>query len=319
MNPIISIRTLVSFFLIFLFNIGCAQKNDTKTALKTKLNTQLQEQLKNKISEISKGKKATVAVSVLGIDFPFQVDNENAQQNLPMLSVFKFHIGLATLNLVDEGKLSLDKKYAIKRGDIHENTYSPLREKFPTGNVELTLDELIYYTVALSDNNTTDILLKIIGGTEVVQNFMDSKNVKNFQIKCNEELMHENIKNLYLNYTTTQSLSQLLKDFYNGKVLSKSSTEYLYKVLQKTNTGVKKLVEQLPPNTVAHKTGSSGTNDGFTVAENDAGIVTLPDGNHYAITVFVSNSREKEEVNTKIVSDISKAVWDYFSTQMPSK
>ena len=71
-------------------------------------------ELKKEISKITEGKKATVAVSVLGIDFPFQYNNNNAEKKLPMQSVFKYHIALAVLDLVDQGKLSLDQKYSSK-------------------------------------------------------------------------------------------------------------------------------------------------------------------------------------------------------------
>ena len=63
---------------------------------------------------------------------------------------------------------------------------------------------------------------------------------------------------------------------------------------------------------VAHKTGTSATQNGVTAATNDAGIVTLPNGKHYAISVFVSDSKEDEATNEKIIADISKKVWDYF-------
>jgi beta-lactamase class A len=43
------------------------------------------------------------------------------------------------------------------------------------------------------------------------------------------------------------------------------------------------------------------------------GIITLPNGKHYAIAVFVNNSTESDEVNTKMVADISKIVWDNFN------
>ena len=273
-----------------------------------------QKSLKTALSEITEGKKASIAVSVQGIDFPFNYNNENASKKLPMLSVFKFHIALATLNLVDEGELKLDQKYLIKKEELLPKTHSPFRDKFPEGNVEATLDELIYYSVSLSDNNTTDILLRIIGGTETVQNFINSKNVRNFQIKYNEEMMHKGAQNIYPNNTTAKSMSTLLKKFYLGKILSKKSTAFLFETMSGTSTGANKLKEQLPAGTLAHKTGSSGTDKkGFTIAENDSGIVTLSNGKHYAITVFVSDSKEKPETNIKIISDISKAVWDYFN------
>ncbi len=271
-------------------------------------------ELKKEVSKITEGKNATVAVSALGIDFPFNYNNENVTKKLPMLSVFKFHIGLAALNLVDEGKLKLNQKFLIRKEDLLPKTHSPFRDKFPEGNVEASLDDLIYYSVSLSDNNTTDILLKIIGGTKVVQKFMNSKKVKDFQIKYNEKQMHQGAEFLYQNFTSVKSLSKLYKNFYNGKILSKKSTDYFYNILLKTTTGANKLVEQLPKNSVAHKTGSSGKDEkGLTIAENDSGIVTLPNGKHYAISVFVIDSKESFETNCKIISDISKSVWDYLN------
>ncbi|KFE98115.1 beta-lactamase [Chryseobacterium formosense] len=270
--------------------------------------------LDQKISSIIKDKKATVGVSVLGFEDGFKYD-KNANKKLPTLSVFKFHIACAVLDLVDQGKLSLNQKVVLKESELLPKTWSPIKEKYPTGDIELTLDEIIDYTVALSDNNGCDKLLKMIGGTQTVQKFMDSKGVKGFQIKVNEDEMHKDWKNQYKNYSTTKSAVTLLKNFDAGKILSKKSTDYLMKIMLGTKTGMNKLVEQLPKNTpVAHKTGASGKyDDDLTVAENDMGIVTLPNGKHYAIAVFVNNSTETDVVNCKMISDISKIVWDYFN------
>jgi beta-lactamase class A len=47
---------------------------------------------------------------------------------------------------------------------------------------------------------------------------------------------------------------------------------------------------------------------------NDIGIVFLPNGKHYFISVFVTNSREDAGTNEKIIAGISKATWDYFTS-----
>ncbi|MBT2622364.1 CGA/CIA family class A beta-lactamase [Chryseobacterium sp. ISL-6] len=270
--------------------------------------------LEQTINSIINNKNATVGVSVLGIEDPFNY-NKNGEKKLPMQSVFKFHIASAVLDFVDKGKLSLHKKILVKKSDLLDDTWSPLREKYPNGNIELPLSEIIDFTVAQSDNNGCDILLRLIGGTATVQKFMNSKGVKNFQIKFNEEEMHKSWDAQYENYSTTNSVAEVLKKFYQGKLLSKKSTDYLMQVMLGTKTGTNKLIEQLPKNTpIAHKTGSSGKNkNGLTGAENDMGIITLSNGKHYAIAVFVSNSTETDVVNCKIVSDISKAVWDDFN------
>jgi len=270
--------------------------------------------LEQKINSIIKNKKATVGVSVLGFENGFKYD-KNGDKKLPMQSVFKFHIAAAVLNAVDQGKLSLDQKIMLNPSNLLENTWSPLRDKYPAGNVKIPLSEVIEYTVAKSDNNGCDILLKLLGGTQIVQKFMDSKGVKGFQIKYNEEDMHKDWNVQYENYSTTKSAADVLKKLYDGKLLSKKSTEYLMKVMLSTSTGLNKMVEQLPKNTpVARKTGASGKNNaGLTGAENEIGIVTLPNGKHYALAVFVSNSMETDAVNCRMISDISKEVWEYFN------
>lgn len=270
--------------------------------------------LEQKINSVIKNKKATVGVSVLGFENGFKYD-KNGDKKLPMQSVFKFHIAAAVLNAVDQGKLSLDQNIMLDKSNLLENTWSPLRDKYPAGNVEIPLSEVIEYTVAKSDNNGCDILLKLLGGTQVVQKFMDSKGVKGFQIKYNEEDMHKDWNVQYENYSTTKSAADVLKKFYDGKLLSKKSTAYLMEVMLSTSTGLNKMVEQLPKNTpVARKTGASGKNKaGLTGAENEIGIVTLPNGKHYALAVFVSNSMETDAVNCRMISDISKEVWEYFN------
>jgi len=287
-------KLTILFLLISIFS--CAQKAE----------------LKKEISKITEGKKATVAVSVLGIDFPFQYNNNNAEKKLPMQSVFKYHIALAVLDLVDQGKLSLDQKVFIKKSELLPNTWSPIREKNPEGNFEMPISELIEYSVAMSDNVGCDVLLRLIGGPKVVHDFLISKGAKDTQIVYNEEIMQSAWKNQYENYTTMKSATKLLKDFYKGKILSKKSTEFLLAVMYRTSTGLNKIVEQLPKYAkVAHKTGSSGKNDaGLTGAENDIAIITLPNGKTYAIAIFVSDSMETWEVNCKMISDISKVVFE---------
>lgn len=292
-------KSIFNLFFFFATLFSFAQKQD----------------LKKEINAITNDKNATVAVSVTGIDFPLHFENKNGEKKLPMLSVFKFHIALAVLNKVDQGKLKLDQPIFIKKADLLENTWSPIREKYPNGNIEMPLSELIKYTVAKSDNNGCDLLLRLIGGTETVQKFINNKGIKNFTIKADEAQMHKGYEFMYWNTTTTNDSNLLLMNFFDGKVLSKNSTSFLMKTMIETTTGTTKIVAQLPKGTpIAHKTGSSGKDEkGLTIAENDIGIITLPNGKHYAISVFVSDSMETEETNTKIIADISKRVFDYFS------
>ena len=271
-----------------------------------------QQNLKRDITKIIQGKNALVAVSVMNSKGKTEV-NINGNKKVPMLSVFKFHIALAVLDLVDRGILDLEQNIFVKKSELLENTWSPIRDKYPNGNVNIPLREIIEYTVSQSDNNGCDILLRLIGGVDTVQKFIESKGIKDFAIKYNEEEMNKNGKSIYSNYTTANASSRLLQKFYNGEIISESSRDFLFRIMYETSTGADRLISLLPPDViVAHKTGTSGIVSGIQAATNDVGIIILPDDEYYTISVFVINSKENTSTNEKIIADISKTVWDYY-------
>lgn len=292
-------RTLLFISFVLTILSGCYNSN---------INS-----LESKISALLKSKNATVGVAIQGIENKESLQI-NGDKHFPMQSVFKFHIALAILNEVDNRKLKLEQEVFINKGDLLPNTWSPIREKYPDGDVKLTLSEIIKYTVAWSDNNGCDILLRMIGGPKEVEKYVKKIGIDDIAISYNEEEMHKNWNAQFSNWTTPKAATDLLVLFYTNKVLADSTTRFLLKTMVETATGKNKIRGQLPEGTiVAHKTGSSGTNDeGITAASNDIGIVTLPNGNHFAVSVFVSNSRETEETNEKIISDIAKTAWAYF-------
>jgi beta-lactamase class A len=194
------------------------------------------------------------------------------------------------------------------------NLYSSIREKYPEGNINLPLSEIIKYTVSQSDNVGCDRLFKLIGGTEKANNFIHKIGVKEVEILDPEVRIQNDWSLQYRNYTTPFAAVQLLQKFHKGHILSKNSQDFLYKIMVETTTGPNKIKGLLPREAiVAHKTGFSGKNkDGLTGATNDIGIITLPNGKQFAIAVFVSDSMEDEITNDKIIAEIALAAWDYY-------
>ena len=279
---------------------------------------QTRDSLQQKIQQIVSAKNAEVGVSIVS-DNGKDILSINGDGRFPMQSVFKFHIALAVLSEIDKGKFSLDQKIKIEQKDLLPNLYSPLREKYPKG-ATLELAEILEYTVSQSDNVGCDVLLRLIGGPQVVENYFIKNNFKDVSIKINEEVMQANWDLQFQNWTTPKAANKVLSSFYhnNKKLLSKNSHDFIWKVMKETSTGQNRLKGQLPKGTVvAHKTGTSGMNrtTGITAAVNDIGIVFLPDGRHFFISVFVTNSKENAETNEKIIADVSKAAWDYFTNR----
>jgi beta-lactamase class A len=106
----------------------------------------------------------------------------------------------------------------------------------------------------------------------------------------------------------------LLRAFHEGKGLSKSSQALLLQLMTETTTGSKRIKGLLPNGTVVvHKTGTSSTVNGVTAATNDVGLVTLPNGRHLAISVFVSDSGANKAVGEEVIAKVAKAAWDEWS------
>ena len=273
--------------------------------------------LRQKIEQIVSDKKAVVGVAIVGNGGKDKV-YLNGGKRFPMQSVFKFHIGVVMLSEIDKGKFSLDQKIEIKKSELLPGLYSPIRDKYPDG-ATLTIAEILEYTVSKSDNAGCDALLRLLGGPQVVENYFAKNKFKDIAIKINEEVMQGNWDLQFQNWTTPKAADKVLEAFFYNKkkLLSQKSHDFLWKVMRETETGANRLKGQLPAGTVvAHKTGWSGTNKttGITAAVNDIGVVFLPDGKHFYISVFVTDSKETPEASEKIIADISKAAWDHFTT-----
>ena len=281
----------------------------------SKVHSQEIETLRQKIGSIINTKNAIVGVAING-NKANDTMSINGARHFPMQSVFKFPIALTILSEVDKGNLSLDQKINIKKSELLPGLWSPIREKYPDG-ATLTIAEIIEYTVALSDNVGCDVLLKLLGKPQAVENYFSSLGFNDFAVKINEETMQSNWDLQFLNWTTPIETNKILSLFYKNKngLLTKDSYDFIWKIMKSTKTGKKRLRGELPEETVvAHKTGWSGKNKktGITAAVNNIGIVFLPNGDYFNISVFITESKEDFETNEKIISDISKAAWDYF-------
>ncbi|HEY4325237.1 MAG TPA: class A beta-lactamase, subclass A2 [Mucilaginibacter sp.] len=269
--------------------------------------------LRQQIAEIAKTVKGIVGVSIMGLENQDTL-SYNGNARLVLHSVMKFPIALTVLHLVDTGKLSLDKMIHIKKRDLKQ-TNSPLRDKYPDGGVDVSIRDLLGYMVSQSDNNACDILLKMIDGTQTVQDFMLRSKIRGIAIRASEADMASAWELQYTNWCKPIEMTQLLNLFYKGQILSPSNTAFLMKLMTDSSTGLKRIKGLLPAETiVAHKTGTSPTNNaGLSPATNDVGIITLSNGKHLAISVFVCNSTNDEATREGTIAKIAKAAYDYYS------
>lgn len=287
---------LISILVIFLIINSCATKNN-------------ENELKNKIEKIISTENGDFGVSI--IDENNNIVEINGKKHYPLLSTFKFPIALTILHKVEKRELSMQQQIFIKKEELLENTWSPFKEKHPDGNISISVEEAINWMIVYSDNNLTDILLRLLGGTETVEKFIDDEN---FVIKNNEDEMHRDWNSQFINKSTPNSFAQLLKKFSEGKILNSENTKWLYQSMVKSETGVKRLKGKLPNVKIAQRAGTSFTNDeGITGAINNVGIMELPNNQKIYIAVFVHNTSEEFSKGEEIIADIAKTTYEFYT------
>lgn len=268
--------------------------------------------LYRQVKDIASGIDGTIGVAVLNFKTQ-QVFSFNGQEHFPMQSVFKFPLAVAVMDQVDKGKISLDQKIQLTKRDLLPDTYSPLRDQYQNKNASVTLKEILSATVSHSDNNGCDLMFRLLGGTKMVNDYIKNTGIEGMNIVATEEEMHKAWDVQFDNWSTPVAMTELLTKFYRANILSPSSHDTLWQIMTETTTGPKRLKALLPQGTIiGHKTGTSDTKNGLTAAVNDVGIVILPNGNAFAIAVFVSNSRNPVEKMEEAIAKIGKAAWDSF-------
>lgn len=293
-------NTALYYLLILLFLspfFSFAQKDSLLTKIKT-------------IAQDAKGK---VSVSILNIEDSTTV-SYYGDELCVMQSVFKFPIALTILNRIDKGEFSLQHKIHITPEVMIKDTWSPMRDSFPKGNINMTFENLLRYMVSNSDNIACDVLLHHLGKPKVVEKYIHKLGMDDFYMKYNEAVMHKKWQNQYKNICSPNVMAQLLAKFYQEKIISKTNTDFLYQLMIETTTGPNRIVKLLPEGTiVAHKTGTSDSNNGITAAINDVGIITMPNGKHIVLAIFVSDAYAESAVLESVIARIAKETYDMYN------
>ena len=271
-----------------------------------------QTQLETQLKEAIKGKKAEIGIAVI-IDGKDTITVNN-DIHYPLMSVFKFHQALALADYMGKQKQSLETRLPIKKSDLKPDTYSPLRAKYPQGATEMSIADLLRYTLQQSDNNACDILFNYQGGPDAVNKYIHSLGIRECAIVGTETAMHEDLNLCYENWTTPLAAAELVEIFRKKPLFPKVYKDFIFQTMVECQTGQDRLVAPLLDKkvTVGHKTGTGDLNaKGQQIGCNDIGFVLLPGGRTYSIAVFVKDSEENNQANSKIIADISRIVYEY--------
>lgn len=269
-------------------------------------------------------------------------------ERFPMASVYKIPIALTLLEQVACDAVSLDDSVPIGAADLR--TGSGYIYRHHRRIKALTVRELLEYMLTESDNTASDLLMRLCGGPEVVDARLQSLGVTGVRVDRYEALMslhysgvdaappdsmwtmsalwhlkqqvpmerREESAAAFLDdprdTATPRGMVDLLARIWRLEALGADETSRLLEILKRVRTGSDRIPGRLPEGTpVAHKTGTWTTAFGITAAVNDVGIITLPDGSHVAIAVFVKGSNRGPRRIERTIAALARAVYDYWT------
>lgn len=267
--------------------------------------------LRARIKRIAAAARGRVGVAALLIETGETV-SINAAGRFPMQSVYKLPIAMAALARVDAGALTLEQQVRVEPAEfVHAEQRSPLRDANP-GGAQISVGELLRLSVSESDGTASDVLLRLVGGAGEVMDYLRGLGVNEVIVRDTEREIGRDRAVQYRNRATPRAAVGLLRALHEERGLSPKSRALLLRLMTETPTGLKRIKGRLPAGTlVAHKTGTSGTSDGVTAATNDIGIITLPDGRHLALAVFVADARADQATREDVIARIAHAAWEW--------
>jgi beta-lactamase class A len=207
--------------------------------------------------------------------------------------------------------------------------------------------DLVRRAIIQSDSAATDFLIARLGGPRAVQQCLDRLNIKGLRLDRDErhlqtetvglewraafidptvldaakaavpEASRERAFAAYMKDARDRSTPRGMVDFLyrlqDRRLLSESSTAFVLTAMEQCVTFPDRLKAGVPSGwKVAHKTGTSGSWKGVTVATNDVGIITAPDGTKLAVAVFVADSKATAAERASIIAKVSAAASAHF-------
>lgn len=222
---------------------------------------------------------------------------------LPLYSVFKLPLAVAVLKEVEEGRLQLDQKVRVEPAETVPGTAeNSALWREPS---ERPLRELLEYSIARSDNTSTDKMLGLVGGPEAVTRRMRALGLSHIEVRSTVKDFLKS-RDAHPNTGAPEDLARLLVLLQKGEALAPPQTDVLLGIMSRTVTGDRRLRAGVPAGTpVANKTGSGPS------TTNDVGVITLPgDRGHLALAVLLDGSKLSAAKLEDLIAEIARAAYD---------
>ena len=267
-------------------------------------------------TRIAAGTGGTVGAAALQLRSGRHISLHGGER-FPLASVCKLPAAMHILAMVDEGKLARNAPIDVIQQDVVPD-FSEVAKRWPKQR-RFALDDLLLLMVAKSDNTAVETLYRIGGGAAAIGARLRRWHLEGIRIDRTERQCNLDAARSMPDFiadprdtATPEGTVLLLQRLFHGALLSAPSTARLVEILQATTTGPGRIKGLLPAGTVvAHKTGTTGTQNGLNGSTNDVGVITLPNGaGQVALAVFVKGSTRNLDAREMVIARVAKTAYD---------
>jgi beta-lactamase class A len=300
------------------------------------------QELVSSLDALVRNFNGVAGVSVASVDQGWLISS-GGERKLPQQSVSKLWVTMTVLDAIDQGKLSLDTPVSIGREDFTV-FHQPIAALVKNGQpYNATVGELIRRAMQMSDNTCNDKLLRLVGGPEVVRDFIARRGLGPIRFGPGERLLQAGTAGLawrpeysmgnafavararlapavrraaFEAYVADPpdgaaplAIAGALARLQRGELLSPNSTSWLIQTMAAARTGRARVRAAVPAGWgYAHKTGTGQDLGGRTAGFNDVGILTAPDGRAYAVAVMVGDTARPVRERQLLMQQVAAAI-----------
>lgn len=266
--------------------------------------------LEKELTAIADSAKGDVGIALIYDGDTLTVNNDAIY---PMMSVFKLHQAVALCRMFEENGTSLDSVMTLRRSELDPDTWSPMLKDHTGEEISLPMRRLLEYTLIESDNNASNEMFVHLMSPAACDSVIAGIIPRgSFEIRFNEAEMQADHSRAYSNRTSPLGAAILIDRLFTDTLVGKSYQDFIKSALLRCQTGPDKISAALSETegiTIGHKTGSGYRDEnGRLAASNDVAFVTLPDGRHYALAVFVKDFDGTDAEAAATIARISAAV-----------
>ena len=257
-----------------------------------------EQQLMQTIAQIEQRLDARVGLFVRDSGSDWSISHR-AEERFLMTSTFKPMLCGAVLKQAEAGTLDLGESVWIAAEDILD--YAPVT-KTMVGDT-MTIDDLCFAALDMSDNTATNLLIERIGGPEAVTAFLRGIGDPVSRLDRYEPEVNTFAPGDPRDTTTPAAMAATLEEMLTGDALTQQSRDQLVNWM--SHGGVTgPLIRASTPAAwqVADRSGSGNFN------RNIIAMVTPPDQAPYFIAVFLSDADADFETRNGAVIALSQAV-----------